>query len=217
MRNLLYKELKLATPLLTFLFIGFTVMTFIPGYPILCGTFFICLGMFQGYQYCRESGGIIYSVILPVKKTDVVKAKYIAAAVLQIIAFGLCTVFSLVRMIFMSDAPVYLTNVMMAANPVYLGFMLLIFALFNCVFIGGFFRTAYNLGKPFVTFIIVCFGVIIIAEALHHFPGLEWLNTLGFEDLGSQLMVMAAGAAIYICITIISCRNSQRRFEKIDM
>ncbi len=217
MRNLLYKELKLATPLLTFLFIGFTVMTFIPGYPILCGTFFICLGMFQGYQYCRESGDIIYSVILPVKKTDVVKAKYIAAAVLQIIAFGLCTVFSLVRMIFMSDAPVYLTNVMMAANPVYLGFMLLIFALFNCVFIGGFFRTAYNLGKPFVTFIIVCFGVIIIAEALHHFPGLEWLNTLGFEDLGSQLMVMAAGAAIYICITIISCRNSQRRFEKIDM
>ena len=217
MRNLLYKELKLATPLLTFLFIGFTVMTFIPGYPILCGTFFICLGMFQGYQYCRESGDIIYSVILPVKKTDVGKAKYIAATVLQIIAFGLCTVFSLVRMIFMSDAPVYLTNVMMAANPVYLGFMLLIFALFNCVFIGGFFRTAYNLWKPFVTFIIVCFGVIIIAEALHHFPGLEWLNTLGFEDLGPQLMVMAAGAAIHICITIISCRNSQRRFEKIDM
>lgn len=217
MRNLLYKEFRLATPLLTFLFLGFTMMTFIPGYPILCGTFFICLGMFQGYQYCRESGDIVYSVLLPGRKTDVVKAKYIAAAALQIIAFGLCAVFTLVRMIFMSDAPVYVTNVMMAANPVYLGFVLVIFALFNCVFIGGFFRTAYNLGRPFVTFILVCFGVIIVAEALHYLPGLGWLNMPGFESLVPQLIIMIAGAVFYTVVTLISCRNSQRRFEKIDM
>ena len=217
MRNLLYKELKLATPLLTFLFLGFALMTFIPGYPILCGAFFVCLGMFQGYQYSREAGDIMYSVLLPVKKTDVVKAKYAAAAAIQMIAFVLCAVFTLVRMAFMSDAPVYVSNVMLAANPVFLGFMLLIFAAFNWIFIGGFFRTAYNFGKHFVMFIAVCFLIIILAETLHHFPGLGWLNTMDFGSVGLQLLVLAAGMVIYMAVTLISCRNSQRRFEIIDM
>ncbi len=217
MRNLLYKELKLATPLLTFLFLGFALMTFIPGYPILCGAFFMCLGLFQGYLYSREADDIMYSVLLPVKKVDVVKAKYVAAVALQLIAFALCTIFTLVRMAFMSDAQVYVNNVLMAANPVFLGFLLVIFAAFNGIFIGGFFRTAYKMTKPFVTFVVVCFSIIVVAEALHHFPGMGWLNTLDFGSVGSQLLVLAAGMVIYVAATLISCRNSQRRFEIIDM
>ena len=217
MRNLLYKEMKLATPLLTFLFLGFSLMTFIPGYPILCGAFFMSLGLFQGYLYSREADDIMYSVLLPVKKTDVVKAKYAAAIVLQVIAFVMCAVFTLVRMAFMSDAPVYVSNVMMAANPVFLGFLLVIFAVFNWIFIGGFFKTAYKMAKPFVTFVVVCFLIIAVAESLHHFPGLGWLNALDFRSVGPQLLVLAAGVVVYVAVTLISCRNSQRRFEIIDM
>lgn len=44
MKQLLRKEFRLATPVITWLFIGFALMTFIPGYPILCGAFFVCLG-----------------------------------------------------------------------------------------------------------------------------------------------------------------------------
>ena len=217
MRNLLYKEMKLATPLLTFLFLGFSLMTFIPGYPILCGAFFMSLGLFQGYLYSREADDIMYSVLLPVKKTDVVKAKYAAAVAIQMIAFVLCAAFTLVRMAFMSDAPVYVSNVMMAANPVFLGCLLVTFAAFNAVFIGGFFKTAYKMTKPFVTFVAVCFLIIAVAEALHHFPGLGWLNTLDFGSVGPQLLVLVAGVVIYVAVTLISCRNSQRRFEIIDM
>ena len=76
MKNLLYKEFFLATPPLTFLFLGFTAMTFLPGYPILCGAFFVCFGIFQSYQIGREDHDILYTVLLPVKKTDAVRAKY---------------------------------------------------------------------------------------------------------------------------------------------
>lgn len=217
MKNLIYKEFTLATPLLTFLFLGFSVMAFIPGYPILCGAFFVCFGIFQGYQYSRESEDITYSVLLPVKKTDVVKAKFIAAILVQMVAFALLTIFTLIRMTFLSDAVVYVQNALMGANLVFLGLVLLIFAIFNWVFIGGFFKTAYKYGKPFVSFIVLCFLVIIVAEALHHFPGMGWMNTLDYSNLDLQMTVLLCAGGVYVAVTILSCRVSQKRFEKIDL
>lgn len=217
MKSLIYKEFKLATPLLTFLFLGFSLMTFIPGYPILCGVFFICFGIFQSYQYSREAGDISYSVLLPVKKTDIVKAKYGATILLQILAFILLMIFTLIRMTFMSDVEIYKNNALMGANFVFLGFALLIFALFNWIFLGGFFKTAYGIGKPFVIFIILNFLIIIVAEALHYVPGFEWMNELDYINCGMQIIFLMCSTIAYIVMTVVSCRVSQKRFEKIDL
>ncbi len=217
MKNLLYKEFTLATPLLTFFFLGFAFMTFIPGYPIICGAFFICFGIFQSYQTGREDNDILYSVLLPVSKSEVVKSKYIAAVIIQATAFLMCAIFTVVRMVYLSDAEVYTSNVLMGANPVFLAFVLLIFMAFNMIFIGGFFKTAYSIGKPFILFIVVNFLIIGFAETLHHLPGLEWLNALDFSFAGKQTIILLAASAIYIAGTLFSCKVSQRRFEKIDM
>lgn len=217
MKNLIYKEFFLATPLLTFLFLGFTVMTFIPGYPILCGAFFVCFGIFQSYQLGREDHDILYTVLLPVKKTDAVRAKYAAAVVLQMAAFLLFGIFTGIRMIFLSDAGVYKANALMGANPVFLAFVLLIFASFNILFIGGFFKTAYQYGKPFLTFIAVCFLLIGAAEVLHHLPGLKWMNALDFRYVHRQLFVLLAAVIFYLAATAVSCKASQNRFEKLDL
>jgi len=40
MRNLLIKEMKLSASVLSYAFIAFGVMFFLPRYPILCGVFF---------------------------------------------------------------------------------------------------------------------------------------------------------------------------------
>ena len=217
MKNLLYKEFYLATPLLTFLFLGFTTMTFIPGYPILCGAFFVCFGIFQSYQNTREDNDILYTVLLPVRKTDAVKSKYLAAVVLEMTAFVFFVCFTGIRMAFLSDAAVYRTNALMGANPVFLAFVLLIFLAFNVIFIGGFFKTAYRFGKPFLVFIVVNFLVIAVAEALHHFPGLEWINTLDFSHMDRQLPILLAAGCLYAAGTAASCRVSKGRFEKIDL
>jgi len=217
MKNLLNKEFQLATPLLTFLFLGFAAMTFIPGYPILCGAFFVCFGIFQSYQLGREDNDILYTVLLPVKKTDVVRAKYAAAVVLQLAAFALFALFTGIRMVFLSEAGVYRTNVLMGANFTFLSFVLIIFAAFNVVFIGVFFKTAYRYGKPFVLFIAVCFLIIAIGEALHHFPGLGWLNSLDVSGSVRQLPILLAAMLLYISATVISCKASQKRFEKLDL
>lgn len=216
MKNFLMKEFKLATPVITYFFIGFTLMTFIPGYPILCGAFFVCLGIFQGYQINKDSNDILYSVLLPVSKKDVVKAKFLAVVVLQAVAFSLFSLFTLVRMTIFSCVEVYENNVLMAANFIYLAFVLFIFACFNMVFLGGFFKTAYGIGKPFILFVVTNFMIITAAEAFHHMPGLEWMNVLNFSFLARQIFVLIGAICIYVILTVISYKKSCVRFQKID-
>ena len=217
MKNLLMKEFRLATLPLTYLFLLFSLMTFIPGYPILCGAFFVCLGIFQSYQRNREDNDILYSVLLSDSKKEVVVAIYIAVVLLQMTAFAICAVCTVVRMTFLSDVRIYTTNALMGANFVFLAFVLLIFAAFYIIFVGGFFKTAYGIGKPFVTFIVVNFLIIGLAETLHHIPGFDWLNVLDFSRFGEHFLILVIAVIVYVASTVVSCRVSQRRFEKIDL
>ncbi|MBQ9663820.1 MAG: ABC-2 transporter permease [Oscillospiraceae bacterium] len=217
MSIILKKEMRLSALLLTYLFIGFAVMTLVPGYPILCGAFFITLGIFQSFQSAREANDIIYSALLPIAKKDVVKGKYQFVMLIELCSFIIMVVLTFVRMTVLKDSAVYRQNALMNANPFYLGMVLLIFGLFNVVFVGGFFRTAYKIGKPFITHIIVTFLVIFIAEALHHFPGLEVLNAFGFDHFVLQISLLIIGVLFYGVLTFLSYKKACADFEKIDL
>ena len=106
---------------------------------------------------------------------------------------------------------------MMNASPFYLGCVLLVFTAFNVLFIGGFLRTAYKIGIPFLTFGIAALVVIGIAETLHHLHGLGFLNAPSGEKLGLQFGILVVSAAIYAAGTALSCRASMNRFERIDL
>lgn len=217
MNKLIEKELKLATSPLTYLFGSFAVMTFIPGYPILVGAFFICLGIYHSFRSAREANDILYSALLPIKKSDVVKAKYLFTIFFQMICFVLIFIFVMLRMTTLSNVGAYVYNPLMNANFTYLGYTLIIFALFNLIFLKGFFCTAYYYGKPFVVFCIVSFLVVGIGETLYHLPNMSALNA-GFGDqFYVQLIIFVVSALIYAGVTFLSYRSSQRSFEKIDL
>ena len=217
MNTLLKKEMRLSALLLTYLFIGFAFMTLLPGYPILCGVFFITLGIYQSFQNARESNDIVFSALLPIAKRDVVKGKYQFCVLIELCGFFMMAILTLVRMTILSGSAVYHRNALMNANPFFLGMALLIFGMFNLIFVGGFFRTAYSLGKPFVTYIITCFLIIGIAEALHHIPGLEPLNAFGTDHIGLQLSALIAGILLYILLTIVSYNRACKNFNIIDL
>lgn len=217
MIKLLKKEMKLAASPLSYLFIIFGLMAFLPGYPILVGTFFICLGMFQSFQSMREANDITYTALLPIAKSDIVRAKYFFCIVIEFCYFVVTSVPVLIRMTVLSKAPVYLNNALMNANLVYLGFVLLILGFFNMIFICGFFKTAYKFAKPFVTFIIVAFLIVGIGELLFHIPKLSALNAFGFTHIGLQVSVLIIGAAAFALLTAVSMRKAIRNFEQIDL
>ena len=217
MRNILRKEMRLSASILSYLFTLFGLMFLLPGYPILCGAFFVTLGIFQGFQWAREANDIVFSALLPIAKSDIVKGKYMFVCMIEGFGLLLMLLAVVLRMTVFSESPVYRANALMNGNLFALGMALVIFGLFNLVFVGGFFRTAYKLGRPFVTYIIICFLVMIAAEALHHIPGLERLNAFGTEDMVLQLMLLAAGAVIFILLTLLSYRRACKSFERIDL
>lgn len=217
MNNILRKEMRLSASVLSYWFIAFGFMFFIPGYPILCGVFFVTLGIFQSFQNAREANDILYSALLPIAKKDVVKGKYLFSCFIELCSFALLVVITMLRMTIFSESPVYRNNVLMNANPFALGMALLIFGLFNFIFIGGFFKTAYKFGKSFLIYIITAFLTIGVGEALHHFPGLDNLNVFGFEHIMLQLGLLGIGALCYVLMTLISYRNACEHFEKIDL
>ena len=217
MRNLLIKECRLSAHILSYLFILFGLMALIPGYPITLGAFFVCLGLFQTFQAARENNDILFTALLPVAKTDVVRARYAFVVAIELVSFALMFALTIVRMTALADAPVYVDNAMMNANQVFLAWVLIIFALFNAIFVGGFFKTAYKFGRPFVAFIIVCFVLETLAEALHFFPGLAWLNATATMGNGPMWGFLAAAAVVFVLITWSSIRNACITFEKIDL
>jgi hypothetical protein len=123
----------------------------------------------------------------------------------------------IIRMAVFADAAVYRQNALMNANLFALGAALLLFGMFNLIFLGGFFKTAYNLGRPFITYIIVCFILIFAFEALHHIPGLGVLNAFGTDSIGLQGATLVCGFFAYVILTYLSYRSACRNFEKIDL
>ncbi|RGT57490.1 ABC-2 transporter permease [Solobacterium moorei] len=216
MKKLFYKEMKLSANPLTYWFIAFSTMTMIPSYPILVGSFFICLGIFHTYQQIREYDDVTYTVMLPVKKQDIVTAKYLFVLFIELTAFILCTLLTIIRMKILGTAVPYATNQLMNANMAYLGYTMIVFAVFNSIFLAGFFKTTYKIGKPFFIFCVVSFIIIIMGEILHHIPDLESLNNPSNLSM-PQVVIFAIGIVVFMLCTWLSYQKAVKDFEGIDL
>ncbi len=215
MFKLLKKEMSLTASILSYLFLAFALMTFIPNYPILMGAFFICFGIFYTFQKAREANDILYTTILPVKKTDIVKAKYVFTVFIQLLGFAACAVLAVIRLLLLNGHEPYASvGALMNSNLAYLGYVLLVYTGFNVLFVGGFFRTSYKIGIPFLLYAISAFAVIILGEGLHFIPGLEVLN---YDYHYSHIIMLALCALIYAGATLLSEKLSEKRFLKTDL
>ena len=215
--KLLRKEIKLAASPLSYFFLSFTLMAFIPGYPILVSQFFICLGLFQTFQSGREANDIIYSVLLPIPKKSIVKARFIFVLFIELIDFILILIFSLIRMGFMSELSPYAANPLLNANFFFVGFSLLVLALFNLIFVRGYFKTGYYFARPFIAFIVIAFFIVAASEVLHYLPGLSYISTAGFDELTKQLIFLATSIIIFILLTLWGEVSAEKSFDKLDL
>lgn len=212
MKLLLKKEFTFAALPLCYIFLLFSVLTLVPGYPIAVGSFFLCLGLFQSMMNRREQNDLTYTMLLPVSKAQIVAANFAFSVLMQLLYVLLCALFTLLRTALWGDAQVYAQNAMMNANPAYLGYLLLVFLCFNALVLGGYWKTGYALGKPFVFFSVAAFLVIALGETLHHLPGLTWLND---PHRGTGLLALAALA--YALGTYAAMKRAQQRFERVDL
>lgn len=211
--SLLYKELRLAAHpnLYAFTLLGALVM--VPAYPYGMVFLFGCLGPYITFLYGRETNDIFYTALLPVKKRDIVKAKCMLVALAQMAQLLVSLPFAFLRVSLLPQG----NAAGLEANAAYYGFGLMVYALFNLIFLTQFFKTAYKAGKAFLLAIIPATLMVAVMEALAHVPGLAWLDSVAPEALLRQLPLLIAGATAYPAAMAAACRIAAKRFEQVDL
>ncbi len=217
MKNLLYKELKLFTNPMNFLFLPLMAMIMIPSYPYYVGFFYILLGLFFSFQFGRENKDLVYMITLPIPKKDVVKAKYMFTVLLEAFAFLLGTILVIIR----CTVAKYPNQAGIDANVAFLGLSLVMLALFNLVFLGGYFKNVYKVGGAFLKGCIAVFSFIVVAEASVHvlagMTGSCFYDSTLPQDMLLQIPILAGGLLFYVLSVVLGYRRDVKRFAAQDL
>ena len=89
--------------------------------------------------------------------------------------------------------------------------------MFNAVFLTDFYRSGYKVGVAFVKALISVTLLMIVCEALPHFPMLTWLDDLDGATQLRLLPVLAVSAAVYTAGMLLSFRRAAALYEKVDL
>ena len=213
MSKLLYKEWRLAVHSVVYLFLLIGALLLVPAYPYGMIFFFGCLGLYFTSQFARENSDAFYTATLPIKKRHVVKSKCLLFVSIEIAQLIICIPFSIIRLRTLPDG----NPVGIEANVAYFGFGLIVYAVFNFLYLTVLFQSAYQVGKAFVVAIIPAAVIIALMEYAVHLPSFAWLDGVQKEDLLRQLPILAVGALVYIGGNFLTYQVAARRFERVDL
>lgn len=214
MKALLYKQFRLVCHPMTLIFCLFGIMVLIPNYPYTVIFFYVMLGLFFTFLNIREQKDIYYSALLPVPKRDTVKAGCAFVVIIEVL--------SLVVLIPCSLLAVHLQPgkdnlVGLDPNLALLAAGFLLYAVFNGVFLPSFYANGYKVGMAFINAVIPTTLVMMVLEALPHFPALTWLDDLDAATQVRLLPALIASVLLYAGGMALTFWVSARRYEKVDL
>lgn len=215
MKNLLYKEFHLSIHPLFYLVAMLGALLLIPNwlyFIALSYVFFISISNI--FSTSKAQNDIGFSVLLPVSKRDVVKAKIIAVIALELLHLAVAAIFGVVNhFIYVRD------NMFLEPNAAFFGFGFMMYAIFNIMFFPMFYKTGYKVGLPIIYATITA---VLFAAGVETFALIvPAAKTALDSDMSSMLLwkigVLVAGIIIFTLSAVASYKLSARRFEKIDL
>lgn len=84
MAKLLYKDLRLSNLALVALMMSLCLLMLIPAYLLYMGLIYICLAVFFTQQRFREDNDIYFSMLLPIRKRDIVRGHVLTYSVFEL-------------------------------------------------------------------------------------------------------------------------------------
>lgn len=213
MSELFVKEWTLAAPAVDVMFVFLGALVLVPAYPYGMVFFFGMLAAFFSCQFARENADIFYTMLLPVCKRDVVKGKMMLIVSIELAQLALTIPFAIMRTELLPNG----NPVGIEANVAYFGCGLVIYAVFNLIFLSVFFRDAVSVGKAFIFAVVPAMLLILCMEAAVHLPALAWLDGLSLSDQLRQLPILVIGMAFYVASTALTYRIAARNFSRVDL
>ena len=185
------KDLRLAAHPMMYVFALFGAMLIIPNYPYTVVVLYGRLGILLTLRNGRENKDVYYCAVLPVTKRDQVRARAWLVVAVELTELVLAVPFAFL------SAHINPNGTILAgidANAALFGSVLLIYGVFNVVFLPVFYKTAIRAGRAFLLAVIPMTVLMVLVEALSHFPVVgPYLDATDAAGQVRQLPVLAVG------------------------
>jgi hypothetical protein len=217
MKDLLYKEFKLAKHPTLFIFPFLGAMLLIPSYPYFVAFIYTCLSIFFIFLTGRENKDIFFTVSLPVRKRDTVKARCAFIVVIEMVQIVVAIPFAIIGMRINPNPQG--NPVGIEANIAFFGLVFILYALYNVVFLPLFYKTGYRAGYALLlASLAVTIYIVAVEAAVQLIPTLKaWLDTTDPGMMVRQIPILVAGICIYILSMLMAYQKSAMNFEKVDL
>jgi hypothetical protein len=217
MYNLVMKDLKLAVNPWFFALPFFTgALMLIPGWIYFLVPLYFCWitipNTFGGF---KSQNDLMYSAMMPVTKTDIVKARITVVVILELMHLIVAMIFSLFTFGLYPD----LTYYFFAPHMGFWGLCFAMFAIFNLIFLSMYYKTGYKYGAATTT----STSVAMLFAGVAQWAGIQstWVNDIfygsGADDRVLQVSILIVGIAIFLAFTLIAYRIAARRFLQVEI
>ncbi len=213
---MLYKEFRLALHPTSIMFMFLAAMILIPNYPYYVTFFYMTLGIFFICLNGRENHDIFYTMTLPVKKSNVVTARFFLVIILELAQIVLAIPFAFIRNSFTDVPP---NQAGMDPNAAMFGLALVLLGIFNLIFFTKYYKNTDKVGKPFAVASTFYFVLMLIFEACTFaIPFVhEHIDNTNLSDLPYRLVILGTGIIVYAVLTLISYKKSVKSFCALDL
>lgn len=138
MKNLVYKEFRLAAHPTNYIFLSFAFMLLIPNYPYLVSFFYTTLGIFFMCLSSRENHDLEYSLNLPVRKRDLVGARLLTVCIFELLTIVATIPFAVLRCTVLNTS---LNQAGSMPSLAFYGIVFLYFGIFNLSFFTAYYKS----------------------------------------------------------------------------
>ncbi len=213
MKDLLYKEFKLALHPSVLIFPLLGALLLVPSYPYFIAFCYVFIGFANTFMIGRGNQDILFSVSLPVRKRDIVKARFATFIVIELIHIVIAIPFAILGAKLNPQG----NTVGMDGNYAFFGLLFIMYAIFNTIFLTKFYKTGYKIAMGmFLACTAVTLYIIAIEISVHIFEPFKTLDTLS-GHMTEQLIVLIGGILIFILSNVFAYKISARNFEKVDL
>lgn len=215
MKNLLYKEFKLTIHPLFYTVSLLGVLLLIPTWPFFIAlTYIFYISISNIFTNAKAQNDIGFTVMLPVRKRDIVKARCMSIIGVELLNLAVAVVFAIIRKRLYSHM-----NFFLEPNIAFFGIAFIMYAIFNGIFFPMFYKTGYKIGIPVIVATIAALVFATGVElAVQFMPSINLaLDSLNKNMLIWKLLTLAIGIIIFIVSSIITYKISAKRFEKLDL
>ena len=214
-KNLVYKEFHLNVGPWYYSFFVLAFLILCPSWPFfvaLAYLFMFFMVLSQGDKVNQDLG---FASSLPVPKSAIATARTCTVVLVEAAQLVVAALAAVMRYVLYSRD----NQAGMNTNLAFFGVVLVMYAVFNIIYLPGSYKKAYRMAWPLLggSLISVVVGGVLTSVIAFQ-PDLATLfNDRGLSHLGPQATVFIAGLAVYAGLTLIARHKAISNFAKVDL